>query len=107
MTHRPETAYKAYTAKNRRSDAVESVSMINDLMYGGEGPSSNKADGGVAVWKRGGKRVLYPALRVRCRIEPPAASLVPPAVLFLLDRIAFVFLQITRAIPMCGMNLTA
>ena len=46
MTHRPETAYKAYAAKNRRSDAVESVSMMNDLMYGGGGPSSSKADGG-------------------------------------------------------------
>ena len=34
MTHRPETAYKAYSAKNRRSDAVESVSKMNDLMYG-------------------------------------------------------------------------
>lgn len=36
MTHRPETAYRAYSAKNRRSDAVESVSTMNDLMYGSE-----------------------------------------------------------------------
>ena len=28
MTHRPETAYKAYTAKNRRSEAAESVSVM-------------------------------------------------------------------------------
>ena len=30
MTHRPETTYKAYSAKNRRS-AVESVSKMNGL----------------------------------------------------------------------------
>ena len=38
MTHRPETAFKAYAANNRRTDAVESVSVMADLMYG-EGPS--------------------------------------------------------------------
>ena len=44
MTHRPETAYKSYSAKNRKTDAVESVSMMNSLMYG-EGPSTEPAEG--------------------------------------------------------------
>ena len=34
MTHRPETAYKAYSAKNRKTDAFESVSTMRALMYG-------------------------------------------------------------------------
>ena len=34
MSHRPETAYKTYAAKNRKSDALESVSVMKYLMYG-------------------------------------------------------------------------
>ena len=36
MTHRPETAYKAYAAKNRRVDATESVKRMKGIMYGEE-----------------------------------------------------------------------
>ena len=35
MTHRPETAFKAYAAKNRKADAVSSVNRIREMMYGG------------------------------------------------------------------------
>ena len=34
MTHRPETAYKAYAAKKRRSDAAQSVQQMKTVMYG-------------------------------------------------------------------------
>ena len=57
MSHRPETAYKAYAAKNRRSDAVESVSVMNSLMYGPrpnttqnrEGENGNEMDADVST----------------------------------------------------------
>ena len=34
MTHRPETAYTAYAAKNRREDAAQSVKKMKAVMYG-------------------------------------------------------------------------
>ena len=36
MTHRPETAFKAYAVKNRRADAKKSVSTMKAVMYGEE-----------------------------------------------------------------------
>ena len=49
MTHRPETAYKAYAAKNRWNEAVESVSVMAEHMYG---KGSNGAAGeGEAQWE--------------------------------------------------------
>ena len=36
MTHRPETAFKAYAVKNRRADTKESVSTMKGVMYGEE-----------------------------------------------------------------------
>ena len=37
MTHKPETAYKAYAAKNKSSDATSSVRQMKGIMYEGEG----------------------------------------------------------------------
>ena len=45
MTHRPETAYKAYAAKNRRADALETVSKMKNVMYGGtESDAGHRTD---------------------------------------------------------------
>ena len=43
MTHRPETAFKAYSAKNRRSEALESVNVMAELMYGDGDGSPDRA----------------------------------------------------------------
>ena len=49
MTHRPETAYKSYAAKNRREEALESVSVMTNLMYGER--SGGAAGEGGAQWE--------------------------------------------------------
>ena len=43
MTHRPETAYRAYAAKNRRADAMTSVRQMQAVMYGGEAETTGDA----------------------------------------------------------------
>ena len=44
MTHRPETAFKAYAAKNRRADAVRSVERMKRVMYSETSVSGAKDD---------------------------------------------------------------
>ena len=44
MTHRPETAFRAYTAKNKRGHALETVGVMNQLMYG-EGGEEDREGG--------------------------------------------------------------
>ena len=45
MTHRPETAYKAYAVKNRRTDAAESVKCMKGIRYGEKEGSGDVACG--------------------------------------------------------------
>ena len=42
MTHRPETAFRAYIAKNKPGHAIETVSVMNKVMYGGEGGEGDR-----------------------------------------------------------------
>ena len=45
MTHRPDTAFNAYSAKKRSSDALTSVSMMSGLMYGTDPPITKVVKG--------------------------------------------------------------
>ena len=40
MTHRSETQFKAYSAKNRRSEATKTVERMSQILYGGCGDRS-------------------------------------------------------------------